>query len=327
LKIRKQLIHPRPKGRGFLREKDKNNPPRTYFLKRLIWCLEKQKLEEEKVFAEGVLSLLYHPRFDKLIKSRLFKRLLSKFYGAYQNTALSSLKIKKFIRNFSINPEEFPTLDQYRSFNDFFMRPFNEQMRPFSQGWNFPAFAEGRYLIFEGVKATDELNIKGQNISLSGLCAQELEKSGKYSILICRLAIQDYHRFHFFDEGTLLEIKRVDGHLHSVGPQSAYRVKDIYLGNTRFISKLSCRHFTTVHMVEVGALCVGSIRQFKKPGEDFVRGEEKGLFQFGGSTVIAILPDNKIKFNKDILDQSRHGIETLVKLGTSLGIGIDEHNN
>ena len=50
----------------------------------------------------------------------------------------------------------------------------------------------------------------------------------------------------------------------------------------------------------------------------FKRGEEKGHFEFGGSTVILLFKKDQIKINKKIIENSKKEIETIVKLGDSL---------
>ena len=70
--------------------------------------------------------------------------------------------------------------------------------------------------------------------------------------------------------------------------------------------------------MEVGALLVGRIENRKKA--DFVkRGQERGNFAFGGSTVILITREGKVQPDPDILENSRRGIETKVKLGERVG--------
>ena len=63
-------------------------------------------------------------------------------------------------------------------------------------------------------------------------------------------------------------------------------------------------------------MMIGKIVNEKK--DTFKKGEEKGHFEFGGSTVIMLL-NKDIDFNKKILENSKNGIETIVKMGNSIG--------
>ena len=69
-------------------------------------------------------------------------------------------------------------------------------------------------------------------------------------------------------------------------------------------------------MCEVGAMMVGKIINEKTSGK-FKRGEEKGYFKFGGSTIILLV--NNVSIDKDILKNTNENIETVVKMGEVIG--------
>ena len=71
--------------------------------------------------------------------------------------------------------------------------------------------------------------------------------------------------------------------------------------------------------MEVGAMFVGRIEN--AAGERMVeRGEEKGYFAFGGSTVILLTQKGAVLPDGDLLRHSKSGIETKVRLGEQVGI-------
>jgi phosphatidylserine decarboxylase len=72
-------------------------------------------------------------------------------------------------------------------------------------------------------------------------------------------------------------------------------------------------------MVEVGATNVGSIRQSFVPGRPVQKGEEKGLFAFGGSCVITVFQRGRIRFDADVVSSSEKHMETYAKMGDRLG--------
>ena len=61
---------------------------------------------------------------------------------------------------------------------------------------------------------------------------------------------------------------------------------------------------------------VGKIVNEKK--DKFIKGEEKGHFEFGGSTIIMLI-NKDISINEKILENSNKDIETIVKLGENIG--------
>ena len=72
--------------------------------------------------------------------------------------------------------------------------------------------------------------------------------------------------------------------------------------------------------MEVGATCVGSIIQNYSPNSKVTKGEEKGYFKFGGSTVILFLKKDVVKIHEDLLEQTQLGFETSILLGEEIGL-------
>ena len=59
-------------------------------------------------------------------------------------------------------------------------------------------------------------------------------------------------------------------------------------------------NFDKVIQVEVGAILVGKIVNLHHDNYKFKKGEEKGYFEFGGSTIVLITKNN-IKIDDDII--------------------------
>ncbi|MDY4953426.1 MAG: phosphatidylserine decarboxylase, partial [Candidatus Onthomonas sp.] len=51
------------------------------------------------------------------------------------------------------------------------------------------------------------------------------------------------------------------------------------------------------------------------------RGEEKGRFEFGGSTVILLLQEERVRPAQALLDATADGWETEVRCGEQIGVG------
>ena len=67
---------------------------------------------------------------------------------------------------------------------------------------------------------------------------------------------------------------------------------------------------------------MGSIEQTFTSGKMHEKGEEKGFFSFGGSSLILLFERDKIKFDEDLVEASKKHIETRGLLGQSLGRSI-----
>ncbi|MFH1489495.1 MAG: phosphatidylserine decarboxylase [Pseudomonadota bacterium] len=72
---------------------------------------------------------------------------------------------------------------------------------------------------------------------------------------------------------------------------------------------------------EVGGFLVGSIVQTCGSRIRVGRGDEKGYFKFGGSTVTLLFKEGMVNLDADILGNSRGDMETAVLLGSKIGIG------
>jgi hypothetical protein len=59
--------------------------------------------------------------------------------------------------------------------------------------------------------------------------------------------------------------------------------------------------------------------QYRTPGQEINKGDELGIFQFGGSSIIVAFQEGKIVFDKDIVELSRGKIQVAVEVGMSLG--------
>ena len=63
---------------------------------------------------------------------------------------------------------------------------------------------------------------------------------------------------------------------------------------------------------------VGRIKNHHENYE-FSKGEEKGMFLFGGSTIVLLIEKDKVEIEKSILTNTEQGYETIVKLGEKIG--------
>ena len=112
----------------------------------------------------------------------------------------------------------------------------------------------------------------------------------------------------------LINSFKIKGKLHTVS--SISKKHKVYKENKRVVSILKTENLDEIIYIEVGALLVGDIKNYNQ--EKFKKGEEKGYFNVGGSTIV-ILTKNNIKIDKDIIKYSNEGIETLLEYGERIG--------
>jgi phosphatidylserine decarboxylase len=109
----------------------------------------------------------------------------------------------------------------------------------------------------------------------------------------------------------------VAGKYHSVNPIALAVCPDVFVENTRQITQLESGKFGSFRYLEVGAFGVGSIIQYTGTGSH-LKQSEKGCFKFGGSTVILIFDNAKVKWDSDLLENTAKGYETLIRMGMSI---------
>ncbi len=287
---------------------------------------KKEQVETEKVYGAGLIKWMYETVSGKVLSNLLVKGPLSSIYGKTQSFSYSSRKVAPFIKNFQINmdeflPEEGQSLDKpFSSFNKFFIRRFKDGVRPFPESKDkMGAFAEARYFGFDSITDEETIPVKGKFLNAKELLANSKweETFNDGPLLLARLCPVDYHRFHFPDDGKVLDYYKVRGELHSVNPLALREKADIFSQNLREVTILETENFGKLAYVEVGAMMVGRIDQTTDL-KNFKKGEEKGYFLFGGSTVIVIGEKGKWKPSKDISENTKNKLETYIQLGESL---------
>lgn len=266
------------------------------------------------------LERLYGCRVGRLLVACMIRPWVSKAGGAFLSSPLSKGMIRPFIRKNRINMSRYEDR-RFRSYDDFFTRKLKT-----------PAFdAKAGHLIspcdskLTALPIGDDsvFSIKHSRYTTASLL-RNAELAARFRggwALIFRLTVDDYHRYCYIDGGRKGENVRIPGVLHTVNP-AAYSWADVYKENAREYSLLESEHFGTVLMMEVGALMVGKIVNHHGAA-DVQRGQEKGYFRFGGSTVILLLEPGRVSMDEDILKNSADGVETVVKCGERIGCAIE----
>ena len=254
------------------------------------------------------LNFLYSNIFGRIILKVMTTKTIANLYAKYMNSKLSTRKIKKFIKKNNINMDEYVNRN-YTSFNDFFMREIKKGKRVVGEGIISPC--DSRVLAYK-LDDNSSFKIKSSIYTVDELTKEN--KKYKYA-LIFRLCVDDYHHYAYPDDGEVISTKYINGVLHTVQP-IAHKKYKVFHENSRCVTFLKCKNLGEVCYIEVGAMMIGKIVNIKK--DKFKKGEEKGHFEFGGSTVILLI-DKDIKIREDILNNSNNEIETVVKMGESIG--------
>lgn len=219
-------------------------------------------------------------------------------------------------------------LEHFKTFNEFFIRELKPGVRPIASiecDDVAVCAADCRLMAFRNVEDSLRFWVKGRKFSIQGLLGNEIPSSDFMdgSMVIFRLAPQDYHRFHVPVSGTVEKFVDIPGCLYTVNPIAVNsKYCNVFTENKRAVSIISTKEFGKVAFVAIGATMVGSITFTKKQGDYVRKGDEFGYFSFGGSTVICVFQKDKIEIDDDLLANSARSLETLVTVGMTLGVAI-----
>lgn len=282
---------------------------------------ESGKICTETVMGDGALRFAYNTLAGRVLWGFLFNSALpSKWMGRYYDSPKSHKKIPQlaYLPGLRLNEAE-KEWQEYNTFNDFFTRKLKPGMRPFIADENVVCSpADGRLLVYPDVDKDIKIPVKGAVRSLETLCAQSLDAK-RYHVAVFRLAPVDYHRFHYpCDCEQAAPARLIPGKYHSVNPIAFYKAPDVFVENARTVTELTHPKLGKFLYLDVGAFGVGSIVQTASTGHH-AKGDEKGYFKFGGSTVILLFDADKFAFDTDLLTHSAGGMETLIRCGTSIG--------
>ncbi len=280
------------------------------------------KVVEETVLGDGALRFAYETLLGRTLWTVLFgSRLVSAILGSYYDSPRSKGKVAALANLPGCEKDEAEKpWGEYPSFNAFFTRHLKAGARPLGDGVVSPA--DGRLLIYPAASLDAPFPLKGARRTLREVFRLEKGESLPFTsvdIVVVRLAPVDYHRYHFPTDAQIIGAPRhIRGKYHSVNPIALVRYPDVYADNERTITRCLA-DFGSYFIIEVGAFGVGAIVNTFM-GDTVRKGDEKGYFKFGGSTVILAFPAGKVTFDADLVANSREGLETRVRALERIGV-------
>ena len=267
---------------------------------------------------EGVvLRFLYNTILGRILLLFITKATFSKIATKFLDSNISRILIKPFVKKYKIDTELY--IDKkYKSFNDFFKRIKKEEyINIDTNPDSFISPCDCKLSVYKASENT--FKIKGVSYDLelllkSKFLAQDY-KDGY--VVVCRLTPDNYHRYCYIDNGYHDANKKIKGNLNTVRPIATTK-KDVFITNARSYTVLDTSNFGQVIQIEVGALMVGKIKN-NYTNHSFKKGEEKGFFEYGGSTIIILTEKDTYVPRQDLMQNTRRGYETKLLQGHVLG--------
>lgn len=266
---------------------------------------------------ERCLRFLYGCIPGRVLLRLARARWVSQSVGAYMNSPLSSGRARRTARAWKVDPKQFEG-DIFRSYNAFFTRKRREPFSPAGVAEDaLLSPADSRLTVVPLQKGTafpvKQAPYTAAQLLGNSALAKRYENGFAF---VFRLSVEDYHRYAYPDNGKELKHWFLRGTLHTVNPIALEKLP-VFHRNSREVTLLECERFGRVAFVEVGAMLVGKI--VNRHPKRFSRGEEKGYFEFGGSTVVLLVEPGKVLPEKRLLQNSLAGKETYVRLGQAVG--------
>lgn len=275
----------------------------------------------EKNNDKNLLYFLYNSPLGRIILKFLTARWISSFCGMILNSKLSKPLIKGFVKKNNIDLSQYES-QKFNCFNDCFCRKIKPELRPIDRNANnFIAPCDGLLSTYR-IKEDTVFPIKQSSYTVSDLLGGS-DQAAKFKDGIClvfRLCVDHYHRYCYVDNLKKGDNTFIKGVLHTVRPV-ALRKYPVFVQNCREYTFLETENFGTVAQIEVGAMLVGKIKNLHKEGR-FSKGEEKGMFLYGGSTIVLLLEKDKVKLKTEYFEKTEKGIEVPVKMGECIGKSV-----
>jgi len=286
--------------------------------KQQIWYYNNGELEQERICPERWMRLIYENPVGGASLLWLVKRkAVSRIYGLYCRTRLSAKGIPQFIEKYGVDMTGCDST--YKNFAQFFAREKEDVVFP-GAAEVLGSPCEGLVGVYPDITPEQVIAAKGAHFSLAELFA-DAELAREYeggTMVSIRLTPANYHRMHFFDNGTVRDTRMIKGDLYSVSPLALNRVVRLYCRNKRALIRFESENFGDVVLVEVGATFVGSIVHCFKDGQHVERGQVASYFKPGGSLVLMFLKKGAFTPDPQIIKHTQEGMETKTLIGAPL---------
>lgn len=275
---------------------------------------------EQTTKQDKFLADVYASSVSRALMKFLCNPLFSKLGRVLLDSKRSTFAVTPFAEKNNIDMSEYEYKD-YRSFNDFFTRKIKPGRRFITNDDSILISpSDGKVSAYE-ITNSSVFVVKNSVYSVPSLLRDSklAERYNGGTALIIRLSVDDYHRYCYPCNGVKSHDRFIGGMLHTVNPVVS-KYLPVYKENSREYCLIRSDNFGDIIQMEVGALMVGKITNVHKNVCRVKRGEEKGYFEFGGSTIILLLEKDKVNVCSDLIRNTKQGFETKVKQGEMLGV-------
>ena len=276
---------------------------------------------ENSTKQDKTLEMMYSKAPFRIALQALASPVVSKVAGKFMDSFWSTFMIDSFVKKNHIKMSDYERR-KYRSYNEFFTRKIKSEKRPICKDDSvLIAPCDGKVSAYP-ISLDAKFKIKNSYYTIESMLRNK-KLAREYvggTCVILRLTVDNYHRYCYVDDAAKERNHFIEGKLYTVNPIILDHV-NIYKENSRSYCVLNTKNFGEVIQMEVGALMVGKIHNYHSVAM-VKRGQEKGKFEFGGSTVVLLLKRDAVSIDEDILRNTLDGYETIVRMGEQIGTSL-----
>ena len=268
---------------------------------------------------DHLLEVIYGHALTRMLLRPFLSPAVSDICGKFLSTRLSRRIIPSFVKKNHIDLGIYEK-QEFDSYNAFFTRKIKAEQRPINEQKNILISPSDGKVTAYPITQKGRFWIKHTQYSAAQLLKDErlAERYMGGWIYVIRLTVDDYHRYCYVADGRKSRQRKIRGVLHTVNPV-ANDYYPIYKMNSREYCLLKTKELGTILLMEVGALMVWKINNHEEDSAQVKRGDEKGMFEFGGSTIVVMTEPGMAEPDKDIIHNTKAQAETLVKMGEPIG--------
>ena len=277
---------------------------------------------EDTTSQDKLLDSVYSHKVTRAAVKLMGAPVVSKIGRKVLDSSASAMFIDSFADKNGIDMFDYEGRD-YTSFNDFFTRKIKPSRRYIPKDEKMLICpSDGKVSAYE-ITNSSTFVIKNSVYTVGSLL-RDSKLSKRYqggNAIIVRLTPDDYHRDVYACTGIKSRNRVINGILQTVNPVASLHTP-VYKENTREYCMIRTKHLGDVIVMEVGALFVGKITNHNpEKGITVNVGEEKGYFEFGGSTIVVLVENGRLKLLNELEKECDTAVEIPVKIGDLIGKG------
>lgn len=278
---------------------------------------------EDTTSQDKLLDYIYSHKATRLLVRLCAAPFISRIGRKILDSKLSAAFVDSFAEKNGINLFDYEQ-QHFSSFNDFFKRKIKPSRRYIPKDEDILISpSDGKVTAYQ-ITPSSTFVIKNSVYSADTLLRDYklAKRFGGGTAIVIRLTPDDYHRYVYPCTGKKSHNRHISGILQTVNPVAMLH-RPVFKENTREYCLIRSKTLGDIVMMEVGALFVGKISNHDQGKADVTTGQEKGCFEFGGSTIVLLTEKGKVKVSDDLLDNTKDGYETKLLQGAELGRAIN----